>query len=65
MTAGKIDLCADYIEMDRIIQEIKKNIKQLEELSGGMQCAQTNCKRILASLKVLELNISDVLEVIY
>ena len=24
MTAGKIDLCADYIEMDRIIQEIKK-----------------------------------------
>ncbi len=62
MTAGQVNLQADFKVMDGIIQEVKHNIKRLEELSGGMQCMERNCERILASLKILELNVSDVLE---
>ena len=32
------------------------------EISGGMQCVDRNCSRILASVKMLEINISDVVE---
>jgi hypothetical protein len=49
-------------EMDKLIQEVKGGIIQLMEISGGMQCVDRNCDRILASLKMLELNISDVIE---
>ncbi len=52
----------DLKEMDTIILEIKGKVKQLREMSGGMQCVDRNCERILASLKMLELNICDVIE---
>jgi hypothetical protein len=52
----------DVKEMGRIIDDIKQKVLRLMEISGGMQCVDRNCDRILASVKMLELNISDVLE---
>lgn len=52
----------DLKEMDKIIKDVKAKVLRLVEISGGMQCVDRNCERILASLKMLELNISDVIE---
>ncbi len=52
----------DYnlIEMDKAIRDIKANVQVLMRLSGGMQCVDCNCERIMAGIKMLELNICDV-----
>ncbi|MDO9534805.1 MAG: hypothetical protein Q7J85_05615 [Bacillota bacterium] len=52
----------DLKEMGKIIADIREKVERLIETSGGMQCVDRNCDRILASVKMLELNISDVLE---
>jgi hypothetical protein len=49
-------------EMAGLIADIKEKVERLMEISGGMQCVDRNCDRILASVKMLELNISDVVE---
>ena len=54
----------DLKEMDRVIKELRDNARYLMEISGGMQCVDRNCDRILASVKMLELNISDVVDII-
>lgn len=54
----------DLKEMDRVIKELRENARYLMEISGGMQCVDRNCDRILASVKMLELNISDVVDII-
>lgn len=54
----------DLEEMDRIIVEARENIEKLMQTSGGMQCVDRNCERILAGIKMLELNISDVQDVL-
>ena len=54
----------DLKEMDRVIKELRDNARYLMEISGGMQCVDRNCDRILASVKMLELNISDVADII-
>jgi hypothetical protein len=52
----------DLKEMCELIADIKKKVERLIETSGGMQCVDRNCDRILASVKMLEINISDVEE---
>ncbi len=52
----------DLKEMGKIIGDIKQKVQRLVEISSGMQCVDRNCDRILASIKMLEINISDVLE---
>lgn len=52
----------DLKEMDAIIRDVKEKVLRLKEISGGMQCVDRNCVRLLASLKMLELNICDVIE---
>lgn len=52
----------DIIEMDEVIKDIKAKIRRLIDLSQGMPCVDCNCERIMASLKMLELNISDARE---
>lgn len=52
----------DLKEMAELIADIKKKVERLIEISGGMQCVDRNCDRILASVKMLELNVSDVVE---
>ncbi|HHT45745.1 MAG TPA: hypothetical protein GX004_00420 [Firmicutes bacterium] len=49
-------------EMSELIAEIREKVEHLMKISGGMQCVDRNCERILASVKMLELNISDVVE---
>jgi hypothetical protein len=48
--------------MDARIKKIKKAALELKELSGGIQAVDRNASRILASVKMLEINISDILE---
>jgi hypothetical protein len=49
-------------KMDEKIQAIKKAALQLKEISSGIQAVDRNADRILASVKMLEINVSDVLE---
>ena len=48
-------------KIDTRIKAIKKAAQQLKELSGGIQAVDRNAERILASVKMLEINISDLL----
>ena len=50
-------------KMDEKIQAIKKAALELKELSGGIQAVDRNADRILASVKMLEINVSDVTEI--
>lgn len=46
-------------EMDAKIKEIRKAAEELDALSGDIQAVKKNVIRLLASTKMLELNISD------
>jgi hypothetical protein len=50
-------------EMAEQISVIKKSAIKLKELSCGIQAVDKNAERILASVKMLEINISDLIEV--
>lgn len=47
--------------LDVRIQAIKKAAEELKTLSGGIQAVDRNAERILASVKMLEINITDLL----
>ena len=49
-------------KLDTRIQTIKKAAQELKGLSGGIQAVDRNAERILASVKMLEINISDLLD---
>ncbi len=51
----------DLRKIDTRIKAIKKSAQELKDLSGGMQAVDRNADRILASVKMLEINISDIL----
>jgi len=51
-------------KIDTRIKTIKKAAQELKELSGRIPAVDRNTERILASVKMLEINISDVLDVI-
>jgi hypothetical protein len=48
-------------EMAEKIQAIKEAATELKNISGGIQAVDRNVDRILASVKMLEINISDIL----
>jgi len=48
-------------KLDTRIKTIKKAAEELKTLSGGMQAVDRNAERILASVKMLEINITDLL----
>jgi hypothetical protein len=48
-------------KMDDRIKAIKKAAEELKTLSGGMQAVDRNVERILASVKMLEINVTDLL----
>ncbi len=58
MTRGEIR------KLDTRIKTIKKAAEELKELSAGMPAVDRNTARILASVKMLEINISDVKDLI-
>jgi len=47
-------------EMAEKIQLLKQTANELKRISGGIQTVDRNVDRILASIKMLEINISDV-----
>jgi hypothetical protein len=49
-------------KLDTRIKAIKKAAQELKELSGGIPAVDRNAERILASVKMLEINISDLLD---
>ena len=48
-------------KLDTRIKTIKKAAEELKALSGGMQAVDRNVVRILASVKMLEINVTDLL----
>jgi hypothetical protein len=51
-------------KLDTRIKMIKKATQELKHLSGGIQAVDRNAERILASVKMLEINISDVKDLV-
>ncbi|MEJ2067657.1 MAG: hypothetical protein P8Y09_06865 [Deltaproteobacteria bacterium] len=49
-------------ELDQSIQQMRRIAEGLKSKAGGIQAVERNIDRILASIKMLELNISDVYE---
>jgi len=54
----------DLLKLDERIQAIKQAATELKELSGGIQAVDRNADRILASVKMLEINISDAMDLV-
>jgi prefoldin subunit 5 len=46
-------------DMTKKIQALKQTATELKRISGGIQAVDRNVDRILASIKMLEINISD------
>jgi hypothetical protein len=51
-------------KMAQKISYIKKEANELKAMSGGIQAVDKNIDRILASIKMLEINISDLLDML-
>lgn len=51
-------------ELDKRIKTIKTVALELQEHSNGIEAVYRNADRILASVKMLEINVSDVLDVL-
>jgi len=51
-------------KIDTKIKAIKKATQELKQLSGGIQAIDRNAERILASVKMLEINVSDVRDLV-
>jgi hypothetical protein len=51
------------VKMDEKIQAIKKAALELKKISGGIQAVDRNADRILTSAKMMEINVSDALDV--
>jgi hypothetical protein len=51
-------------KLDTRIQAIKKAAQELKALSGRIPAVDRNAVRILASVKMLEINISDVIDLL-
>ena len=50
-------------EMCELIKQMRQVTEELKKKSGNIQAVERNLDRILANIKMLELNISDVREV--
>ena len=54
----------DYKEMSLKIQEIKQNVAALKDISGGIPAVDCNVNRISASLRLLELDVCDIADLL-
>ena len=50
-------------EMAEKIRDIKEAATKLKSISGGIQAVDRNADRILASVKMLEINASDIADI--
>jgi len=51
-------------DMAKKIELLKQTATELKRISGGIQAVDRNVARILASIKMLEINISDLTGII-
>jgi len=51
-------------EMAEKIRILKQTATELKRISGGIQAVDRNVNRILASIKMLEINISDLVDIL-
>jgi len=51
-------------DMAAKIRVLKETATELKRISGGIQAVDRNVDRILASIKMLEINISDVVGIL-
>jgi hypothetical protein len=49
-------------KLDTRIKAIRNAAQELKKFSGGVQAVERNAERILASVKMLEINVSDLLD---
>ncbi len=54
----------DIEEISELIQRMHQLADELKEKAGGIQAVERNLHHILANIKMLELNISDVKELV-
>ena len=54
----------DVRAMAEKIELLKKTVMELRDVSGGIKAVERNIERMLASIRVLELDISDVVDVL-
>ena len=54
----------DIEEISELIQRMHQIADELKEKAGGIQAVERNLDHILANIKMLELNISDVKELV-
>ncbi|MFZ0449044.1 MAG: hypothetical protein WAL98_07350 [Desulfatiglandaceae bacterium] len=52
----------DLAGLKKLIEEIEKAAKALIQKAGGIQAIERNADRILASTKMLQINVSDIPE---
>jgi len=50
-------------DMAEKIRVLKQTATELKRISGGIQAVDRNVDRILASIKMLEINISDLVDI--
>jgi hypothetical protein len=50
----------DIKAMAAKIRALRRNAEALKEISGGIQAVDRNADRILADIRMLEININDV-----
>jgi len=46
------------------VKALRKNAEELKEICGGIPTVVKNCDRILADIKMLEININDAAEIL-
>ncbi len=51
-------------KMVKNIRSLRKSATELKKLSGGIEAVDCNVDRILASIRMLEINVSDVAGII-
>ena len=51
-------------EMCELIKQMRHIVEELKEKSGAIQAVERNLDRILANIKMLELNVTDALDIL-
>jgi hypothetical protein len=54
----------DIKGMTNKIKALRENAEALKEIGSGIPAVVKNCDRILADIKMLEININDVVEIL-
>jgi hypothetical protein len=60
MKDGMDNWAIDVKEMDEIIKKLRQSVDGLRDKAEGIQAVERNLDRISASIRMLEINISDV-----